>query len=122
MINWAHMAIAMACLAVLLMVGAYFYLTHTAEGQRIMARMGYKATSTALWEVGEEKMDVGDIDGAIADFLQAREQDGEENINVDGCCCWAAPMRPMVWLQRPWTFMRRSTRILCQTDRKHTGV
>ena len=84
MINWAHMAIAMACLAVLLMVGAYFYLTHTAEGQRIMARMGYKATSTALWEVGEEKMDVGDIDGAIADFLQAREQDGEENINVDG--------------------------------------
>lgn len=38
MINWAHMAIAMACLAVLLMVGAYFYLTHTAEGQRIMAR------------------------------------------------------------------------------------
>lgn len=84
MINWAHMAIALTCLVLLMMVGAYFYLTHTAEGQRIMARLGYDATSTALWEVGEEKMDVGDIDGAIADFLQAREQDGEENINVDG--------------------------------------
>lgn len=84
MINWAHMAIGMACLALLMLVGAYFYLTHTAAGQRIMARMGYQSTSTALWEVGEERLDMGDIDGAIADFLKAREQDGEENINVDG--------------------------------------
>lgn len=84
MINWAHMAIAAAGLLVLLAVGAYFYLNRTAEGQRILARMGYQSTSIALWEVGEERLDMGDIDGAIADLLQAREMDGEENVNVDG--------------------------------------
>lgn len=84
MINWAHMAIALSGLLLLLAVGAYFYLTDTSSGQRMLARMGYKTTSTALWEVGEERLDMGDIEGAIADFLKAREQDGVENVNVDG--------------------------------------
>lgn len=84
MINWTHVAIAGAILAVVLMVGVYIYLTRTAGGQRVMARLGRDASSAALWEVGEEKMNVGDIDGAIGMFLQAKEKDGEDNVNVSG--------------------------------------
>lgn len=84
MINWAKMSIALAAAAVLLLVGAYFYITRTASGQRILARMGKDTTATALWEVGEEALDVGNIDQAITDFEKAREQDGEDNVNVDG--------------------------------------
>ena len=82
MINWAKMSIALAAAAVLLLVGAYFYITRTASGQRILARMGKDTTATALWEVGEEALDVGNIDQAITDFEKAREQDGEDNVNV----------------------------------------
>ena len=84
MINWAKMSIALAAAVVLLVVGAYFYITRTASGQRILARMGKDTTATALWEVGEEALDVGNIDQAITDFEKAREQDGEDNVNVDG--------------------------------------
>lgn len=84
MVNWAHMAIYATIAVVLLAVGAYLYITRTAEGQRILARMGKETTATALWEVGEEHLDVGEIDSAIADFLKARELDGEANVNVDG--------------------------------------
>ena len=78
------MSIALAAAVVLLVVGAYFYITRTASGQRILARMGKDTTATALWEVGEEALDVGNIDQAITDFEKAREQDGEDNVNVDG--------------------------------------
>lgn len=84
MVNWTHVAIAMACLAVVLMVGAYFYLTRSAAGQRIMARMGREATAQALWQVGEEALDSGNIDRAIENFEAARLKDGEDNVNVDG--------------------------------------
>lgn len=84
MINWTHVAIVMAVLMVVMMVGAYFYLTRTAGGQRIMARMGQEATAQAMWQVGEEELDSGRIDRAIEEFEAARLKDGEDNVNVDG--------------------------------------
>lgn len=84
MVNWTHVAIGMACLAVMLMVGAYFYLTRTAGGQRMMARLGKEATAQAMWQVGEEELDSGRIDRAIENFEAARLKDGEDNVNVDG--------------------------------------
>ncbi len=84
MVNWARLLIVAVVLVIALAVGAYFYITRTPTGQRILARMGRDTTATALWEVGEEALDVGDIDSAIADFEKAREQDGADNVNVDG--------------------------------------
>ncbi len=84
MINWTHMAIGAACVFVLLVIGSYFYLTRTTGGQRIMARLGKDATAEALWQVGEEEMDKGQIDKAITDFELAREKNGDDDVNVDG--------------------------------------
>lgn len=84
MINWTHVAIALSLLLVLAVVGAYLFLTKTDGGQKIMARFGQDATASAMWEVGQEVMDTGDIDRAIELFETAREKDGEENINVSG--------------------------------------
>ena len=49
-----------------------------------MARMGREASSAALWQVGEERMNNGDLSGAIDYFVKANEQDGKENANVSG--------------------------------------
>lgn len=84
MINWTHVFIGMMVLVVMMMVGAYLYLTRTHEGQKIMARMGRDATSAAIWEVGEEVLDTGAVDQAIGLFEKARAQDGEESVNVNG--------------------------------------
>ncbi len=84
MVNWAHMAILGACVLVLLVVGCYFYLTRTTSGQRIMARLGQDASAEALWQVGEEELDKGQIDKAINHFELAREKNGDDDVNVDG--------------------------------------
>lgn len=83
-VNWVHVAIAAVVLMIVGVCGTYLYLTRTAHGQLIMARMGYDATAEALWQVGEERLDTGDIDGAIEYFLLAREKDGEDNVHVTG--------------------------------------
>lgn len=83
-INWAYAIIALVLLILLALVGVYLYLNKTASGQVSMARMGFDAESAALWQVGVERMDTGDIDGAVEYFLLAREKDGEDNINVPG--------------------------------------
>ena len=83
MVNWTHVAIGAACLAVLLAVGAYFYLTRTSGGQVIMVRLGRDATAAALWQVGEEEMDKGNIDRAIIDFEMAWSKDEGDTTTVD---------------------------------------
>lgn len=84
-VNWVKIGvIAFGCL-ILLIVGCYFFLTKSAEGQKIMARLGQEANSAALWAVGEEKLNDGDILGAIQDFEQADLQDQEAQVvDVDG--------------------------------------
>ena len=76
-INWIRVGIAAFAAVVLLLVGGWFFLTRTEGGQKIMARMGRDATSAAYWSVGEERMNTGDMDGAIADFEKAKKQDEE---------------------------------------------
>ena len=85
--------------------GAYMFLTKTDPGQVLMARMGREANSAALWQVGEERMNNGDLSGAIDYFVKANEQDGKENANVSVSIwrrgarrkrrsCWQSPTRP----------------------------
>lgn len=83
-INWTHVAIVLSVLLVAAGIGVYLFLDKTDDGQKIMARFGQDATAAAMWEVGQEVMDTGDIDRAINLFETAREKDGEENINVSG--------------------------------------
>ncbi len=77
MVNWAHVLIACMVMCVLAVIGAYLFLTKTPSGQIIMARLGQDATSEALWEVGSEFLDTGDVEKAIDYYLQARAKDEE---------------------------------------------
>ena len=85
LINWAYVTVAAIVLTVVLIVGAYLYLSKTAGGQVLMARMGQDATSAAMWQVGQEYLKTGDIDRAIEYFLIARQKDEEaKEPNVTG--------------------------------------
>lgn len=84
MINWARMLVVIIVLVILLVVGVLMYLYNSQAGQRLLARAGIHTTSAALWEVGEEKMNVGDIEGAIEDFIAAAEIDGAEDVSIPG--------------------------------------
>lgn len=86
-VNWARVAVVLAAVALVAMVGLALYLTRATPGQRFMARLGLSAPSSALWEVGNEKLDTGDITGAIDYFLKAAQQDEEDKektVNVPG--------------------------------------
>lgn len=83
-VNWTHVAIVLFVLLVAAVMGVYFFLTKTDDGQKVMAHFGQDATAAAMWEVGQEVMDTGDIDRAITMFETAVEKDGDENINVSG--------------------------------------
>ncbi len=76
-INWAWVWFAVAILLFFLAIGSYVYLMVTPNGQVIMARMGREASADALWTVGEENMDRGDIPKAIALYEKAAEQEPE---------------------------------------------
>lgn len=84
-VNWIKIGIAVFAVVVLAVAGTWFFLTRTEAGQKIMARLGREATSSALWAVGEEQMNDGDIEGAITIFEKAKAQDQEEGVvDVDG--------------------------------------
>ena len=91
-INWVKMGIAIAGLVLLMMLGVIIFLRNTDAGQKILASMGYDAASSAYWEIGEEKMDIGDVNGAIEAFERAKgiddvasqEEGAEINVNVPG--------------------------------------
>ncbi len=87
MINKAKLTVALAVVLLVAVVGVYLYLKRTNSGQVFLARLGREASAAAYWQVGEERMDTGDIEGAIADFELASsldEEAGEENYNVSG--------------------------------------
>ena len=85
MINWVKIAVAVFILVVLATVGGWLFLSKTEAGQKIMARFGREASAPALWAVGEEQMNNGDMDGAIASFEKAKAQDeAQELVDVDG--------------------------------------
>ena len=85
MVNWMKITIIAVAAVILLLVGGWLFLNNTDEGQKLLARMGREATSSALWAVGEELMNTGDMEGAIANFEKARVQDEKEGlVDVDG--------------------------------------
>ena len=49
MVNWAKVLVAVIVLFMVGIIGVGLFLTRTAAGQRIMARAGFDATSTAMW-------------------------------------------------------------------------
>ncbi len=83
-VNWMRVLVILLVLLLLSGIGTFAYLRGTANGQRTLARMGFDASATALWEVGEELWNTGDMDRAIASFVTAAEKDGKENVNVSG--------------------------------------
>ncbi len=85
MVNWVKVFLFTFLGIALLVAGTVFFLRNTEIGQRLMARMGQEASSTALWVVGEEMLDGGDIEGALATFEKARAKDAENGVvDVDG--------------------------------------
>lgn len=82
--NWMVVLVCAFFAMLGLIFGAYMFLTKTDPGQVIMARMGKDANATALWQVGEERLNSGDLTGAIEYFVKANELDGKENANVSG--------------------------------------
>lgn len=78
MVNWAHVLIALIVLSGVAVVGVFLYLTRTEGGQIIMARMGRDATASAMWQVGEEFFERGEVDTAIEYFTAARAKNEEE--------------------------------------------
>lgn len=84
MVNW--MIVLLVCVTVLIgaAAGGVVFITGTDAGQRVRARLGMDTTSTALRAVAEERMNIGDIEGAIEAFRKAAEQDGLENAHVPG--------------------------------------
>ena len=85
MVNWMKITLAIILVVIVAGIGGWLFLKKTDAGQKLMARLGKEATSSALWSVGEELMNTGDMEGAIANFEKAKEQDEKENlVDVDG--------------------------------------
>ena len=64
-INWALLLSILLVLAILSVAGGYVFLRLTHSGQKILARLGYEADATAMWDIGAEYMDQGYIERAI---------------------------------------------------------
>ena len=85
LVNWMKFAILAVAAAALLLGGGWLFLMKTNAGQILLARMGKDASSMAYWSVGDERMNHGDVDGAIEAFQKARKKDEEEGVvDVDG--------------------------------------
>ena len=86
LVNWVKVSLILFCVAVLIGIGIFVFLKWTDEGQRFRARIGLGTEDPgALWYVGEEKLDSGDINGAIEYFEKASQIDLEnEHVDVDG--------------------------------------
>lgn len=84
-VNWIRLGIIAVAAFVLLLAGGWLFLTKTEAGQKIMARMGREASPAALWAVGEEQMNTGDMESAIENFEKAKAQDEAAGVvDVDG--------------------------------------
>ncbi len=85
MVNWVKVGFVAFSLLILFIVGIWLFLKNTESGQKLMARMGRDAPSSAYWRVGEEMLDNGDIESAIKEFEKARALDQENDVvDVDG--------------------------------------
>lgn len=85
MVNWAHVAIAAFVLLVAGVITFALVLRNTAWGQVQLARWGKDASAAAMWQVGDECFQRGEVDRAIGYFTTAREKNLEaREPNPDG--------------------------------------
>lgn len=70
-INWAWVWFSIGLVCFFLLIGGYVFLKVTPAGQIILARMGRDANATAMWTVGTEYLDRGDIPKAIDLYEEA---------------------------------------------------
>ena len=87
MVNWMKISFAAAAVVILLAGGVWFFLTRTDAGQRMLARMGKDASSVALWAVGDELLNKGEVEQAIQCFERAKAKDENSDtaiVDVDG--------------------------------------
>ena len=85
MVNWMKITLVIVLAAILAVTGGWLFLKNTDEGQKLMAKLGREANSSALWAVGEELLNTGDMQGAIVNFEKAKAQDEKEGlVDVDG--------------------------------------
>ena len=85
MVNWMKVSMVIVTVLILLLAGTWLFLNNTDTGQRVLARMGKTTNSSALWSLGEEQMNSGDLEGAIQSFEKAKAQDEKEKyVDVDG--------------------------------------
>ncbi len=75
MVNWMKITVAIVAAVIMAVVGGWLFLKKTDQGQKLMARLGREASSSALWSVGEDLMNTGDMEGAIVNFEKAKKQD-----------------------------------------------
>ena len=64
-INWAMLFAVLLVLIIFSVAGGYVFLRLTHPGQMMLARMGYEADASAMWDIGAEYMDQGYIEKAI---------------------------------------------------------
>ena len=96
MVNWIKLSLIGMAAAVVLVAIAYVVYTQTWFGELFRARHDQKASAAAYWAVGDERMDVGDISGAIRSYEKAAELDAEnKNVDVDGLLMLASAYESM---------------------------
>ncbi len=82
-VNWAKVVLIMFLAAMVVVVGVYFYLQKTPQGQIILARQNKATDSQAYWVVGEEYLNQGYIAKSVETFEYARELDSQKEPAVD---------------------------------------
>ncbi len=76
-VNWAHVAIGAFVFLIVATLGFLLFLRNTPTGQVLVARWGYDASADAMWTVGAECFERGEVVRAIEYFTTAREKDKE---------------------------------------------
>ena len=85
MVNWFRVGLISFIVFIIAVGLGYYFLKRTEPGQKLMARLGRDAVSTALWAVGEEMLDRGEISAAIEQFEKAKAKDAEnDTVDVEG--------------------------------------
>lgn len=107
-VNWALLFTVLLTMMVVFVAGGYVFLRLTNSGQKILARLGYEATATAMWDIGEEYMDQGYIERAILIEEEAFEKEPEREDIYDRlqqlCEAYEAAERPAD-AERLYTYM-----------------
>ena len=87
-VNWMIVLVIAGVLFLGAAGGAIYWVTSTPAGQAEQVRRGRDVDNAEVyWQVGEELMNTGDLEGAIAKFTRAKEieeNSADGRVNIDG--------------------------------------